>query len=106
MFIALANALDLFDGFQKLFHIQGKGYVLLQSQGQCYVIENRCPHMDAPLFGGVVLGDSLRCKAHGIVFSLTTGKAEGSLREVLPCLKSLPVVFDGDRVGVDWPSVT
>lgn len=101
MFTALAKLSELEDGFQKLVQLRGKPYVLLQAEGQVYLVENRCPHMDAPLFQGQINGELLRCRAHGIAFSLTTGSAQGPLAGSLDCLHFLPVVFDGDAVGVE-----
>lgn len=101
MFIPLAHLADLYDGFQQAVTIKGKSYVLLQAQEQLYLVENRCPHMDAPLFQGVIAGNILRCKAHGIGFSLLTGKAEGPLADSLDCLRFLELVYEGDQVGVE-----
>lgn len=101
MFHGLANLADLYDGYCEPYRIQGESLLLIQEQGQQYLIENRCPHMDAPLATGQVLGDSIRCRAHGIVFSLQTGHALGPLAETLDCLKFYPVVYDGSRIGVD-----
>ena len=101
MFIPLANLTDLYDGYQKPVSVAGKSYVLLQAEGQVYLLENRCPHMDAPLSGGQIQGTLLRCRAHGIGFSLLTGRAEGSLSESMDCLKFFPLVYEGDMIGVD-----
>ena len=104
MFIPLAKLTDLYDGFQQAVMVAGKSHLLLQADGQVYLVENRCPHMDAPLLHGAIVGSTLRCKAHGIAFSLISGGAEGPLAGSLDCLVFVDLVYEGDRVGVDIPS--
>lgn len=101
MFHPLAKLIDLHDGFRQSHVLAGKTYLLLQSDGQLYCIENRCPHMDAPLTNAEVSNGSIRCRAHGIAFELDSGKAVGPLSGTLDCLSQLPLIYDGDRVGVD-----
>jgi nitrite reductase/ring-hydroxylating ferredoxin subunit len=102
MFTPLARLTDLFDGYKKVVQLAGKPYVLLQAQGELYLVENRCPHLDAPLDTGEIQGAVLRCRAHGIAFDLTTGNAQGPMAGVLPCLQMPALVYEGDLVGVDW----
>lgn len=101
MFHPLAKLIDLHDGYRHLHTVDGKIYLLLQDEGQVYLIENRCPHMDAPLNNADIHKGSIRCKAHGIAFDLNSGKAQGPLASSLECLESLVLVYDGDRVGVE-----
>jgi len=92
----------LYDGYQKAFKIAGRDLLLLQQDGVPFVIENRCPHMDAPLtYAAQVPGGLLRCRVHGIEFELASGKACGPLANTIDGLKKFPVVFDGNQLGVD-----
>lgn len=89
------------DGYQKAFDVDGQMLLLLQVEGQLYAVENRCPHYDLPLTDADQLDNArIRCRAHGIAFSLETGKAEGPLAGVLDCLKRFPVVEEGEFVGI------
>ena len=101
-FIPIEQLNRLYDGYQKAFKIAGWDLLLLQQGGVPIIIENRCPHMDAPLtFAEQVAGGLLRCRAHGIAFSLSTGKACGPLANTIDCLKKFPVVYDGNQLGID-----
>lgn len=102
-FVALANLAELYDGYVKAARVQGHALLLIRENGQCFIIEDRCPHMDAPLASGIIADDSITCRAHGIRFNLMTGKAEGALAASLDCLKRYPVAYDGNKVGVELP---
>lgn len=39
-----------------------------------YAVENQCTHMDAPLYGGTIEGEAIRCPLHGMKFDLKTGE--------------------------------
>lgn len=99
-FYALANLTDMHDGFRRAVRVGRKSLLLIQDQGQHYVIENRCPHMDAPLASGAVANGQIICRAHGIAFSLGDGFAQGPLSSVIDGLTFYPVHYDGSRVGV------
>lgn len=101
-FFALEQASRLFDGYKQAFRVGGKNLLLLQEKGKLFLIENRCPHMDVPLESGIIVPNlGLRCRAHGIEFSLETGKATGPLADTLDCLTRFNVVYEGTQVGVE-----
>jgi nitrite reductase/ring-hydroxylating ferredoxin subunit len=100
-FYPLANLLDLYDGFMMAYSIQGKSLLLLQDKGEIYLIENICPHMDAPLVTGKIQDGAIVCRAHGIGFDLRTRRARGPLADTLNCLKTFPLVYLGNKVGVE-----
>lgn len=102
MFYPLEKLAKLHDGYQKAFVLESHSLLLLQMDGQRYLIENRCPHMDVPLTTAEQLPDGgLRCRAHGIAFDLPSGKAQGPLANQLDCLKQFPLAYDGDTLGVE-----
>jgi len=101
-FYALANLVDLHDGYSAAFNLKGRPLLLLQDQGQPFIIENRCPHMDALLSTGKISQGAIVCRAHGIAFDLRSGRARGSLGDTLDCLKSFPVVYEGGKIGVEF----
>jgi len=101
-FFPLEDKSQVQDGYQRAFEVADLKLVLLQVEGERYLIENRCPHMDVPLAEAVQLpGRSIRCRAHGIEFSLETGKASGPLANQLDCLKKYPLTEQGDMLGID-----
>lgn len=100
-FYSLANLADLSDGFTAVYNISGQRLLLLQDDGEIFVIENRCPHMDATLASGKITQGAIVCRAHGIAFDLRNGRARGPLADTLDCLRFFPVIYDGNKVGVD-----
>ncbi len=100
-FQSLASLHDLYDGYLQPFRVKNKSILLIQSGGNHYVIENRCPHMDAPLATGNLTNEQIICRSHGIAFDLHTGRAQGVLSGILPCLTFYNVVYDGSFIGVD-----
>lgn len=101
-FVALEQLSRLHDGYQQAFNVEGKALLLCQLEGQVFIVENRCPHMDVSLTNATQLpGPMLRCSAHGIEFDLQSGKAQGPLADTLDCLKMFPLVYEGTQIGVD-----
>jgi nitrite reductase/ring-hydroxylating ferredoxin subunit len=92
---------QLHDGYQKAFRVAGHNVLLIQQDGKTYLIENRCPHMDAALTNAAQEPGVLRCRVHGIEFGLNDGKARGPLAGAMDSLKFYPVAYDGNTVGVE-----
>ena len=102
-FHALANLSDLYDGYCQAFRLGQRQVLLIQEQGRHYIIDNRCPHMDAPLANGTLAHGTITCRAHGIAFDLETGKAGGPLGDTLACLEKHSVDYDGNKIGLYVP---
>ena len=102
MFYPLVSLADLYDGFQKVYRVENIDLLVCQNEGDVFIVENRCPHMDVSLERATLLaGQGLRCNAHGIEFSLSSGKAKGPLADTLECLKRFDVVYEGNQLGVE-----
>jgi len=95
-FYPLEKLHRLHDGYLNPFRIEGRDLLLVQSDGVAFVIENRCPHMDAPLTYASVTKGRIRCPLHGIEFDLRTGRGSCS-----KSLQSLPVIYEGNQLGVE-----
>jgi nitrite reductase/ring-hydroxylating ferredoxin subunit len=50
----------------------GRDYVVVTSHG--LAVERWCPHKEADLADGTVVGAALKCPFHGYMFSLRNGK--------------------------------
>ncbi len=101
-FQPLEQLSQLYDGYQKAFRVEGHSLLLCQLDGKTFLVENRCPHMDAPLTDASQEKDcSIRCRAHGIEFSLLTGKAKGPLADTIAKLTLFPLIYEGNKIGVD-----
>lgn len=102
-FYPLANLVDLHDGYRATFRLMGRSLLLLQDNGTTYLIENKCPHMDAPLANGDVVNGTITCRAHGIQFGLIDGRPRGPLAGTLDGLHRFELIYEGRKVGVDLP---
>lgn len=100
-FIKLANLIDLHDGYKQAVSVAGRKLLLIQDEGDVYVVENRCPHMDAPLTNGAVAAKAIRCPVHGIEFELDSGRSKGPLADTLDCLVRFTPVYQDQYIGVD-----
>jgi len=100
-FYPLEKLHRLHDGYSNPFRIEGRDLLLVQSDGVPFVVENRCPHMDAPLTYASVTAGRIRCPLHGIEFDLKTGRGTCS-----KSLLSYPVIYDGNQLGVELEPLT
>lgn len=100
-YIALEKLHQLHDGYRRTIRVDGKELLLIQEDGQRYLITNRCPHMGASLHRATVSNDVLRCPAHGIEFDLRTGRSVGSAAECAGTLERCSLVYDGNTIGID-----
>lgn len=100
-FYPIAKLQDVFDGCRIPARVAGWQLLFVQADQQHYIIEDRCPHMDARLSNGGLQDGKVICRAHGIAFRLIDGRAEGPLSDTLDCLRFFPVAYEGNLVGVD-----
>jgi nitrite reductase/ring-hydroxylating ferredoxin subunit len=73
----------------------GVAIVVIRSNGRISAYEDVCPHASWPLSQGEVSNGVLECPGHGWEFSVESGQC---LNAPAYCLKSVPVVTDGDFV--------
>lgn len=97
MFVALERLLNLQAGCRRSFQHDGK-HLLLVVEQQAVLLDSRCPHQGASLQSASLVGRVLRCSKHGVEFDVLSGRALN-----LSCagLRHLPLVYHGDRVGID-----
>lgn len=99
-FYPLEKLHQLHDGYCRSFAVRGKNLLLIQNNGNTYLIENRCPHMDASLEWATFQTDKLRCPVHGIEFDLPNGKALGSLAGCIGDLQRFTITYEGNTLGL------
>jgi len=69
----VASTGDLIDGKSILVQINKQPVVVCLSQGQYYAIGHNCPHYDAPMVEGQLVGNKIICPWHWWEFDLDTG---------------------------------
>ena len=77
---------------------RGDVAVFRTADGAFFALLDRCPHKGGPLSQGIVHGASVTCPLHGLVISLSTGRAEGSDSG---CVPTVPLRLAGDRILLD-----
>ena len=99
-FQPLASLAELADGYRKTFVVGGCTLLLIQDQGRRFLVDAHCPHMGSRLDSGEVVDGRIRCPHHLYLFDLQSGAC---MTPGTPCdpLRQLPVVTQGDWVGLD-----
>ncbi len=101
-FIPLERLINLHDGYRREFRIDYHKLLLLQHQGECYLVEALCPHQEHPLVEAWLEDGELMCPLHGYRFSLRSGHLLYASREDCRPLRTWPLVYEGAAIGVVW----
>ena len=100
-FLPIEKLINLYDGYRKVIKHNALEVLILQHEGQLYVLQNRCPHQEQPLHTAEVQGSVIFCSRHQYGFDLTTGK---QLESACAALKLYPPIFEGAVVGIEVDS--
>ncbi len=76
-FYPLKNQQDLYHGYLHAFVVKDISVLLIQQMGEIFVVENRCPHRDAPLDYASISNGNIRCPLHKMEFALSHGHGIG-----------------------------
>ncbi|MGH7658370.1 MAG: FAD-dependent oxidoreductase, partial [Gemmatimonadales bacterium] len=90
---------DLQTGVPIEGHVGTDPVLVVRQGGKVFALDGRCTHYGAPLAGGLVAGETIRCPWHHACFSLRTGGVLDS-----PAFNSLGlwnVVTEGDRIRIN-----
>lgn len=99
-FVPLEKLINLEDGYRREFLVEYHRVLLLQHDGERYLLEARCPHLEHPLMESRLEGGEIVCPLHGYRFSLRTGTLIHATHESCRPLKVWPVVYEGQDVGI------
>ncbi|MET0065233.1 MAG: non-heme iron oxygenase ferredoxin subunit [Candidatus Thiodiazotropha sp.] len=72
--VSVARREEIPDGSMKRVEIEGQRYLVIQSEGAWYAVDDQCSHEDVSLYLGCIHGDHIKCSLHGSRFSLKTGE--------------------------------
>lgn len=99
-FHRLEKLVNLHDGYRQVFRIEGIQLLLIQENGQRYLLRNMCPHKAFPLHNGTMTGTRLRCAYHAMEFDLAR---EGRCVQhpLQPGVKMYALVYEGADAGVN-----
>ncbi len=71
--ISVASDSEVKEGRMKSLEAGGQRILLIRVEGELFAIENRCPHMNCPLQGGILEAHTIKCPCHSWAFDLRTG---------------------------------
>jgi nitrite reductase/ring-hydroxylating ferredoxin subunit len=98
-FIKVASLGDLQPGEMKLLNAFNPPRLLVNVEGGYYVVDEVCPHADAPLSEGILEQSMVECPWHGSQFDVTTGEVlTGPAMENL-CRYDVRILGDDILVG-------
>jgi len=75
-YIAVAAADELQPDEMKAFEADGKRLLLVNAQGEYFVVDEMCTHEDYSLALGCIKGKRVKCSLHGSYFDLQTGEPD------------------------------
>lgn len=78
--------------------VEGRSIGVYLLAGPYYAVDDLCPHADAPLSKGSVLGEQIQCPLHGARFHIPSGRhIDGPGNRDLECFS---VKLEGTRLLV------
>ena len=96
-FLRLDKLINLYDGYRKTLKIDSFEVLLVQEDGEVFVVQSRCPHREYPLERGVISNGVITCPWHNMAFDLKTGNHRGG---VCDRLRIYEPVFQDNLVGI------
>ncbi len=98
-FYPLERLVNLHDGYRQVFRVEGLSLLLIQEEGQRYLLRNMCPHKGFPLHTGTLCGAKIRCAYHAMEFDLLTGRC--IQHPLQPGVKTYALVYEGAMLGME-----
>ena len=99
-FYPLEKLLNLHDNYTRQFKIDSFQLLLLQRQGQLFLIEANCPHRAHPLDVATIDNGIIQCALHQYQFALDDGRLLYASEEPCRGLRAFSVAYEGTEVGV------
>jgi nitrite reductase/ring-hydroxylating ferredoxin subunit len=72
--IRVCSLAEIPEGEARAFDVEGYDIAIFNSGDGVYALENRCPHMGAPLADGEMINGAVCCHDHGWMIDLDTGE--------------------------------
>ncbi len=99
-YFSLEKLINLHDGYRKTFKIDEHHLLLIQEDGDRFLIESFCPHREHSLIDATVFGDSISCPHHQYQFHLGSGDILRRTEEPCRKLRIYDLVEEERDVGV------
>lgn len=99
-FYPLEKLIHLHDGYTRTFKIDNTQMLLLQRDGEIYLVESSCPHRQHPLDVATISDGVISCAKHRYEFALDDGRLLRATEELCRGLRTFPVIYEGNEIGV------
>ncbi len=99
-FYPLDKLINLYDGYSRQYKIDSLQLLLLQRDGERYLLEAHCPHRGHPLDSARIVDGVIQCALHEYCYSLRDGELLRYREEPCRNLRTWPVAYEGNEVGV------
>lgn len=99
-FYPLEKLINLHDGYTRQFKIDHLQLLLLQREGQLFLLEAFCPHRAHPLDSAAMEQGVIRCPLHGYRFALADGRLLHFSEEPCRDLRTWELTYEGNEIGV------
>lgn len=98
-FFPLEKLINLENDYTRQFKIDALQLLLIQRDGERYLIESNCPHRDNPLDVATIENGSIRCPLHNYLFALKGGELLHATEEPCRALRTYELVYEGNEIG-------
>lgn len=98
--ILVGKSRDFRDGEMKMIRAGKKEILVAKVDNKFYAIDGWCSHMQAPLDQGQIVDRTIRCRMHGAVFDLETGKVLKNMQA--KDMRAYPVVIKGEEIYLEY----
>jgi nitrite reductase/ring-hydroxylating ferredoxin subunit len=99
-FYLLEKFINLHDGYRRTFKIDQHHLLLLQENGEQFLIEAVCPHRGHPLETATIKNNLLRCPLHNYEFDLLSGRVCLATEESCRALQCYVLIKRNTDLGV------
>ena len=99
-FYPLEKLINLQDGYTRRFKIDHLQLLLIQRDGERYLIEADCPHRAHPLDDASIDNGIVQCALHQYRFALGDGCLLHHTEEPCRALHTWELHYEGNEVGV------
>ena len=97
--IDIASTDTLAEGQMMRLEVAGLRLLLCRSNGEYFVVDERCSHEDYSLFLGCLRDGRIKCSLHGSWFDLKSGAALDEPAHAP--IRAYPVTAVGGRVSIE-----
>lgn len=99
-FYPLEKLINLHDHYTRQFKIDSLQLLLIQRQGELFLIEAHCPHRAHPLDVATIGDGMIQCALHQYRFAIDDGRLLHATEDPCRGLRTFAIVYEGNEVGV------